>query len=130
MTGSAREVTTASVQFGPLHEYITAKEVAQKKLRLGPSDGISRSNSLSSNNSGTRNGSMSTVGASSPVNSSATSSPRCSSPSMNGPEYILKVVLIGDSGVGKSNLVMRFTKNKYQPNSLQTIGKSIAAAMN
>ncbi|CAK4775400.1 unnamed protein product [Aphanomyces euteiches] len=42
-------------------------------------------------------------------------------------EYILKVVLIGDSGVGKSNLVQRFTKNKYNGASTQTIGFEFAA---
>ncbi|KAF0689460.1 Aste57867_19095 [Aphanomyces stellatus] len=42
-------------------------------------------------------------------------------------EYILKVVLIGDSGVGKSNLVQRFTKNKYNEASTQTIGFEFAA---
>ncbi|ETI42720.1 hypothetical protein PPTG_23393 [Phytophthora nicotianae INRA-310] len=41
-------------------------------------------------------------------------------------ESILKVVLIGDSGVGKSNLVMRFTKNKYMPQSVQTVGFEFA----
>ncbi|EQC42280.1 Ras-like protein Rab-11B [Saprolegnia diclina VS20] len=42
-------------------------------------------------------------------------------------EYVLKVVLIGDSGVGKSNLVQRFTKNKYNEASTQTIGFEFAA---
>ncbi|ETL36147.1 hypothetical protein L916_11844, partial [Phytophthora nicotianae] len=53
--------------------------------------------------------------------------PRCSSP-VSSPmtESILKVVLIGDSGVGKSNLVMRFTKNKYMPQSVQTVGFEFA----
>ncbi len=43
-------------------------------------------------------------------------------PSIHEQEYILKIVLIGDSNVGKSKLVMRFTKNKYQPETSQTIG--------
>lgn len=40
-------------------------------------------------------------------------------------EFLLKVVLIGDSGVGKSNLVLRFTKNKYQARSAQTVGADV-----
>ncbi|CEG45384.1 gtpase ypt3 [Plasmopara halstedii] len=58
---------------------------------------------------------------------SAMNSPRFSSPASSPTaESILKVVLIGDSGVGKSNLVMRFTKNKYMPHSLQTVGFEFA----
>jgi Ras-related protein Rab-11A len=36
------------------------------------------------------------------------------------------VVLIGDSGVGKSNLLMRFTKNEFNPDSKSTIGVEFA----
>lgn len=36
------------------------------------------------------------------------------------------VVLIGDSGVGKSNLLMRFTKNEVDLNSKTTIGVEFA----
>lgn len=36
------------------------------------------------------------------------------------------VVLIGDSGVGKSNLLLRFTKNDFQTESKSTIGVEFA----
>jgi GTPase SAR1 family protein len=37
--------------------------------------------------------------------------------------YVLfKVVLVGDSGVGKSNLLTRFTKNEFNFKSSTTIG--------
>ena len=35
-------------------------------------------------------------------------------------------VLIGDSGVGKSNLLLRFTKNDFQADSKSTIGVEFA----
>ena len=37
-------------------------------------------------------------------------------------DYLYKLVLAGDSGVGKSNLLRRFTRNELCPNSKQTIG--------
>ncbi|CAF0922200.1 unnamed protein product [Brachionus calyciflorus] len=37
-------------------------------------------------------------------------------------DYLYKVVLIGDSGVGKSNLLTRFTKNEFNFKSTSTIG--------
>jgi Ras-related protein Rab-11A len=37
-------------------------------------------------------------------------------------DFLFKVVMIGDSGVGKSNLLMRYTKGEFNPNSKTTIG--------
>ena len=37
-------------------------------------------------------------------------------------DYKLKVVIVGDSGVGKSNLIKRFTTNEFLANSKATVG--------
>jgi len=37
-------------------------------------------------------------------------------------DYIFKVVIVGDSGVGKSNLFTRFTRNSFRLKTLPTIG--------
>lgn len=37
-------------------------------------------------------------------------------------EYLFKVVIIGDSAVGKSNLLSRYTRNEFDPHSKATIG--------
>jgi small GTP-binding protein len=47
---------------------------------------------------------------------------------MSGQEYdyLYKVVLIGDSGVGKSNLLSRFTRNEFNLETKSTIGVEFA----
>ena len=40
--------------------------------------------------------------------------------------YLFIVVLIGDSGVGKSNLLSRFTRNEFNLESKSTIGVEFA----
>lgn len=37
-------------------------------------------------------------------------------------EYLFKVVIIGDSAVGKSNLLTRYAKNEFNMHSKSTIG--------
>ncbi|THV00544.1 Rab11 in complex with Rab11-family interacting protein 2 [Dendrothele bispora CBS 962.96] len=37
-------------------------------------------------------------------------------------EYVFKVLLLGDSGVGKSNLVIRYQRDEFSPQSRNTIG--------
>ncbi|KAL7088535.1 hypothetical protein ACP275_13G132700 [Erythranthe tilingii] len=37
-------------------------------------------------------------------------------------DYLFKIVLIGDSAVGKSNLLARFARDEFYPNSKSTIG--------
>ena len=41
-------------------------------------------------------------------------------------DYLFKVVMIGDSGVGKSNLLMRYTKGDFNLESKTTIGVEFA----
>ncbi|XP_063934280.1 ras-related protein Rab-11B-like [Zophobas morio] len=41
-------------------------------------------------------------------------------------DYLFKIVMIGDSGVGKSNLLSRFTKNEFNLESKSTIGVEFA----
>ncbi|KAI3786978.1 hypothetical protein L1987_41100 [Smallanthus sonchifolius] len=41
-------------------------------------------------------------------------------------DYLLKIVLIGDSGVGKSNILSRFTRNEFNLESKATIGVEFA----
>uniref|UniRef100_A0A914CTN6 Ras-related protein Rab-25 n=1 Tax=Acrobeloides nanus TaxID=290746 RepID=A0A914CTN6_9BILA len=41
-------------------------------------------------------------------------------------DYLFKIVLIGDSGVGKSNLLLRFHKNEFNGGQRETIGVEFA----
>lgn len=41
-------------------------------------------------------------------------------------DYLVKIVVVGDSGVGKSQLVSRFTRNEFNSSSRQTIGVEFA----
>ena len=41
-------------------------------------------------------------------------------------DYLFKAVLIGDSGVGKSNLLSRFAKDEFRLDSKPTIGVEFA----
>jgi len=45
-------------------------------------------------------------------------------PSAN--ELMFKIVLIGDSGVGKSQLLLRYTKDQFKTKSQSTIGMEFA----
>jgi len=42
------------------------------------------------------------------------------------PDYLIKVVIIGDSGVGKSNVMSRFTNDTFSADSKTTIGVAFA----
>ena len=37
-------------------------------------------------------------------------------------DFYYKVILVGDSGVGKSNILSRFAQNKFDINSRATLG--------
>ncbi|KAG4125998.1 hypothetical protein ERO13_D10G130800v2 [Gossypium hirsutum] len=39
-----------------------------------------------------------------------------------GEDYLFKIVIIGDSAVGKSNLLSRYARNEFSPHSKATIG--------
>ncbi len=41
-------------------------------------------------------------------------------------DYLFKVVMTGDSGVGKSNLLMRYTTGEFNLESKTTIGVEFA----
>ena len=43
-----------------------------------------------------------------------------------GYDYIFKLVLVGDQAVGKSNLLLRFTKNEYKEDTKVTMGIEFA----
>lgn len=44
------------------------------------------------------------------------------SPSHGGKNILLKAILLGDGGVGKSCLMNRFVSNRFDPSSFHTIG--------
>lgn len=37
-------------------------------------------------------------------------------------DYVQKIIIIGDSGVGKSNMLLRFTEGLFVDNYMMTIG--------
>ena len=41
-------------------------------------------------------------------------------------DFLFKLVMIGDSGVGKSNLLNRYTKNEFSLETKATIGVEFA----
>jgi Ras-related protein Rab-22 len=49
--------------------------------------------------------------------------------SIEGKPREVKVVLLGDTGVGKSSLVLRFVTNNFKPYSESTIGASFMSKM-
>jgi small GTP-binding protein len=42
-------------------------------------------------------------------------------------DHVIKVVFIGDSGVGKTNILSRYCNNEFLPNSKTTIGVEFAS---
>lgn len=42
-------------------------------------------------------------------------------------DFLFKIVLIGDSGVGKTNILYRFTRNEFNMESKTTIGVEFAS---
>ncbi len=42
-------------------------------------------------------------------------------------DYIMKLVLIGESGVGKTNILSRYIKGEFQENSTTTLGVEFAS---
>ena len=42
------------------------------------------------------------------------------------PDFLFKIVLIGDSGVGKTNLLSQFVRSQFNPDSKTTIGVEFA----
>ncbi|CAG8545360.1 14968_t:CDS:2, partial [Racocetra persica] len=81
-------------------------------------------NNLSSNykiNNVSRNDKMNNVSSNDKM-SKVSSNGNVKTSNNNGCDYLFKVVLIGDSGVGKSNLLSRLTCNEFDLESKPTIG--------
>lgn len=43
------------------------------------------------------------------------------------PECMIKIIIVGDSGVGKTNLLKRYTKNDFDSGTRATIGVDFSA---
>ncbi|KAF4036314.1 Ras family [Phytophthora infestans] len=116
-SSSVANNSSSNAYTNPLQRYISAREVAREQIFRQKDIPRSISSTAAKNSTSQASVTGSSL--------SASNSPRFSAlPPIT--ESILKVVLIGDSGVGKSNLVMRFTKNKYMPHSVQTVGFEFA----
>ena len=37
-------------------------------------------------------------------------------------ELLSKIIIVGDTGVGKTNILIRFCENEFKPNYIATIG--------
>lgn len=46
----------------------------------------------------------------------------------NAYDFLAKILIIGDSGVGKTCLLLRFCENSFTTSHLATIGKNIPTA--
>ncbi len=44
-------------------------------------------------------------------------------------DYLFKVILIGDSGVGKSSLLTRYSRNEFNSETKTTIGVEFATSL-
>ena len=45
---------------------------------------------------------------------------------INNYDMIFKIIIIGDSNVGKTNILTKYLKNEFDPNSKPTIGVEFA----
>lgn len=43
--------------------------------------------------------------------------------SNSGFDFLIRMILIGDTGVGKTSLIMRFSEETFTPQHIATIGK-------
>ena len=43
----------------------------------------------------------------------------------NDYDFLIKVLIIGDSGVGKTNLLLRLCDDSFNPSHLTTIGNTL-----